>query len=116
MSAHEDGGATMSPELEYTQAEPKPLHTEFTRDGMRHVQIRREGNVAMFRLDTGGVEVVRVRVAKPQKLPNGTFAPWRETYPSNEEFGRHGWYFMPQQRVDADAKFEQLKTDAHATA
>lgn len=97
-----------SPEIKYTERKPKPLRTEFYRDGMLHQQTRRVGNVAEFSITGGGCEVVMIRIAKPQKLPNGEMAPWRESYPSTGEFGTRGWYFMREQRAEAEAKFDSL--------
>lgn len=97
-----------SPEIKYTERKPKPLRTEFSRDGMLHRQVRRVGNIAEFSITGGGCEVVMIRIAKPQKLPNGEMAPWREAYPSTGEFGTRGWYFMREQRVEAEAKFDSL--------
>jgi hypothetical protein len=97
-----------SQEIEYTEHKPRPLHTEFYRDGMLHKQVRRTGNVAEFSISGGGCEIIRIRVAKPQKLPNGAIAPWRESYPSTGEFGTRGWYFMREQRDKADNKFDSL--------
>ena len=56
-----------SQEIEYTEHKPRPLHTEFYRDGMLHKQVRRTGNVAEFSISGGGCEIIRIRVAKPQK-------------------------------------------------
>ena len=97
-----------SPEINYTERKPKPLCTEFYRDGMLHRQTRRVGNVAEFSISGGGCEVVRIRIAKPQKLPNGVMAPWRESYPSTGEFGTRGWYFMREQKEAAETKFAAL--------
>jgi hypothetical protein len=94
--------------MNYTSKNPKPIRTEFVRDGMTHRQIKRTGNVAMFEIGrNGGVEVVLIRVAKPQKLPDGEMAPWRESYPSTGEFGTRGWYYVRDQRHTAERKFDE---------
>lgn len=62
----------------------------------------------MYSVSGGGFEVIRIRLGKPGVLPNGNPLPWRETYPTTEEFGRHGWYFMPTDRDQAEAKYEAL--------
>lgn len=92
----------------YTQQNPKPLRTEFIREGMTHRQIKREGNIAIFQIGLvePGFEVIVIRVAKPQKLPGGEMAGWREVYPSTSEFGVKGWYFAP--RLAAETKFAWL--------
>lgn len=97
------------PASKYTESNPRPLAKEFNREGMIHRQIKREGNVAMFSVGSGGgVEVALIRTAKPQKLPNGEWAPWRESYPSTGEFGSRGWYYMKDQRETAERKFAEL--------
>lgn len=95
-------------ESEYTEASPKKYPTEFTREGMKHQEVKRIGRVALYSVAEVGFEVVVIKIAKPQKLPNGETAPWRETYPGNEEFGRRGWYFMKSEKDGAQAKFEEL--------
>lgn len=99
-----------SPEIKYTERKHKPLRVSFFRDGMIHLQKKRVGNVALFELGTStiGCEVVMIRIAKPQKLPNGEMAPWREAYPSTGEFGTRGWYYMKEQLAEAEAKFDHL--------
>lgn len=93
----------------WSERNPRPLVTEFMRDGMKHVFIKRDGNVAMFGIGSrGGVEVVLIRKAKPQKLPTGDWAPWRESYPSTGEFGHRGWYYSPEQRERAERKYVEL--------
>lgn len=97
---------------EYTESNPRPLVTKFNRDGMTHTQVKRIGNVVMFSVGICGHEVAVIRTAKPQKLPTGDFAPWRESYPSNEEFGRRGWYYLNNDTASAEAKFAALVEDA----
>lgn len=98
-----------SPISPFTEKSPRPLATTFMRDGMSHRQIKRVGHVAMFEIGKGGgVEVVIVRKAKPQKLPGGVWAPWRESYPSTGEFGSRGWYYMRDERERAERKFAEL--------
>lgn len=94
----------------YTEKKPKPLTVSFMRDGMLHRQIKRIGNVAIFEVGMSGLgyEVIKIRIAKPQKLPGGLIAPWREAYPSTGEFGTRGWCFMREQRAEAEAKFDLL--------
>lgn len=115
--------SSASPSLlpEYSQTNPKPLRTEFARDGLSYKQLKRtprlqpeptlvttELGAAMYSVSGGGFEVIRIRLGKPGVLPNGNPLPWRETYPTTEEFGRHGWYFMPTDRGQAEAKYEAL--------
>ena len=94
---------------QFTALNPRPLVTEFSRIGVIHRQIRREKNVTMFSVGAkGGVEIAVIKVAKPQKLPNGEMAPFRETYPSDSEFGSRGWYYSADQREVAERKFAEL--------
>lgn len=97
---------------EYTESNPRPLATQFSRDGMRHTLVKRTGNATMFSVGLCGYEVAVIRTAKPQKLPTGDIAPWRESYPSNEEFGRRGWYYTRHDIATAEAKFAALVEDA----
>ncbi len=55
-----------------------------------------------------GHEIVRVRIAKEGKLPGGKVAPLRETYPGDEDFGTHGWYYDVKQLDEAAGKFQSL--------
>jgi hypothetical protein len=84
--------------MNYTEESPKPLATEFVRDGMTHTQISRIGNVAMFRVGktphAAGIEVAIIRVKKPSRFQGREIAGWREVYPQTSEFGVYGWYYQ----------------------
>jgi hypothetical protein len=95
----------------YTKESPRPVPAEFTRDGMRCRQIKREGRVVMVALgqtEKAGVEVMILSVAAPSKYPNGEDAPWREKYPGASQFGTAGWYYTPAQLEKAHAKYAEL--------
>lgn len=101
-----------------TQPQPRPLPTEFTRRGLHYRQVERTPKAAIYRVISGtqviGHEVVRIRCARESKLPNGAIAPFRELYPSDEDFGSSGWYFMGtnlEAILQTRAKFEELHVD-----
>jgi hypothetical protein len=75
---------------------------------MLHKQIKRVGNVAMFEVRGAGVEIALIRIAKPAEMPGGAMVPWREIYPSTEEFGSKGWYFPDSDRDEAERRFTLL--------
>jgi hypothetical protein len=61
--------------------------------------VKRTGNIAIYQ--SGDIiEVIRIRIAKPATLPSGTILPWRETYPSSEQFGSHGFVYTPASHRD----------------
>jgi hypothetical protein len=80
---------------------------------MTHRLVKRVGLVAIYSVsgENGGREVVKLKLAKPQKFPGG-WAPWRESYPGNEEFGSRGWYFTPGDHARAEEKFNQIIAEA----
>jgi len=91
---------------------PRPLAESFSKHGHTYRQRIRKGFVAIFEVLMGtrllGFEVVQIRIAPEAKLPGGKTAPVREVYPSDEEFGRKGWYFMKNQETDAVNRFDSL--------
>lgn len=60
-------------------------------------ELKREGDVAIFSLSNKthllGYEVIIIRSRK-ESLLFGNVLPEAEYGPSNEEFGRFGWYFV----------------------
>ncbi len=87
---------------------PRPIALTFNRHGFTYTQLQRQNKAAIYRVERAGFEVVRIREAKESKLPGGKIAPYREVYPSDEEFGSHGWYFLPNQEEAAYAKYKSL--------
>jgi hypothetical protein len=89
------------------------LLSQFDRDGFRHMQIAREGSVAIFRrtsLKSGSehFEVVLIRVEpKTRRLPSGsTRKAGSDIYPASSDWGRLGW--THQSRETAQARFDKL--------
>lgn len=91
---------------------PRPLALEFSRNGHVLTQMKRNDHAAIYSVDGRAFEVVRITTAKEVELPNGKTAPFREIYPNDEDFGRTGWYFMPEQAAAAQSKFEELSHGA----
>lgn len=88
----------------------RPLSTVVEKHGRKYTQLKRDGNVAMFVISGGGFEVIHIRIREEQKLPGGKIAPRRETYPSDEEFGTHGWYYPKEYADMAEQKFQTACT------
>jgi len=81
---------------EYTKQSPKALPLEVKANGTVYTQIKREGNIALYRghlkpsgQPERGYEIIKIRV-KPSASLKGTLVPWREAYPSSSEWGRYG--------------------------
>ena len=90
----------------------RTLATEFEFRGRAFLQIRRDGNVALYehtarippafgipadinppkRHGPPGYDVVQICVSPAQSI-RGRDYPEREVYPSDEDFGTHAWYF-----------------------
>lgn len=87
---------------------PRPLPLEFNRHGHTYKQLERNDRAAIYSVSGAGFELVRIRTAKESKLPGGAIAPFREVYPSDEEFGVHGWYFMPDEEAKMRQRFNEL--------
>lgn len=72
---------------------PEPLKLEFKKQGIRLRQERRNAKAAIYEVLTSlgnicGHEVVMVGSGI------GFDGVLRETYPSAEQFGKRGWYYM----------------------
>jgi len=84
------------------------MKTDFIKGGFHHIQIKREGGVAMFARTKNGrthFEVVRPISAPAYELAGIKF-PAGEHYPSSETWGQRGWTYVD--REDADTKFNAL--------
>lgn len=91
-----------------TTPSPQPLPHEFKRNGHVYTQVERNDRAAIYSVSGAGFEVIRIRIGKETTLPNGKVAPLRELYPNDEQFGRHGWYFMPQEMDKMRQKFQEI--------
>lgn len=90
----------------------KPLDTEITHDGRTLRQLKRTAKVAIYQL-TGernliyGYEVITIRVQKERER-FGRILPEREVYPPDSEFGKLGWSFGRNHKVEAFELFNRL--------
>ena len=92
------------------QTAEKPLATEFTTRGRIHTMIRREADVAIFKLEeeqwgTPGYEVILVQHVKAGKV-FGDFVEAHEAYPSSSRWGQQGW--TSPDLLSAEARFSRL--------
>ena len=92
------------------QTAEKPLATEFTTRGRIHTMIRREGDVAIFKLEeeqwgTPGYEVILVQHVKAGKV-FGDFVEAHEAYPPSSRWGQQGW--TSPDLLSAEARFSRL--------
>jgi hypothetical protein len=94
----------------------KPLRTDFTAKGFHHVQLKREGDIALFSKtgESGGVhsepfdagfEVIVVGRHDGYEF-NGVKAEPAESYPSNEMWGVKGWTYS--NLASAEKRFAKL--------
>lgn len=72
------------------------LKKHIRRDGFDLRMIERTGDVAIYEqtrhdIEITRYEVIKIRVAKAWKLPNGQEVPEHEAYPSSEQWGSLGW-------------------------
>lgn len=76
----------------------RPLETQFERSGFHHRQVKRVGNVAIFRRNRIGsatvhhFEVIRVLSHKGYTI-HGNVVPPSEFYPNSEDWGLHGFTY-----------------------
>jgi hypothetical protein len=94
----------------------KPLETNFTFKNFRHIQLKREGDVALFQKTSepgnhspeafeAGYEVVVVGRREAGEI-FGNIVEASETYPSNEQWGIKGWTYTNLK--DAEKRFSKL--------
>jgi hypothetical protein len=85
------------------------MKTEFTKDGFRHEQLMRSGQIALFERwkpdQPVHYEVVRIREHKAYKLGTAEI-PAGEHYPSTSSWGTDGFTYRDE--ADAVAKYRQL--------
>lgn len=87
----------------------KTVATTFTKNGFLHEQIRRTGNIAMYRRTKQGhahVEVVKIGRHNGRVLPDGGEIPPGEFYPSAETWGTYGFTYADE--AQAEAKFTEM--------
>jgi hypothetical protein len=83
----------------------KLLSESFTKGSVQYTQLRRDGNVALFKREKRSkncnwidFEVIRIQFRKggPYSAPSGAtgVSEDREVYPSDEDWGTHGFTFQ----------------------
>ena len=90
---------------------PKPLQFPFTRDGFNHELLKRECLVCLVKRSKPAhwhFEVVKLKI-KPSQEFNGVLYPLREAYPSNEEWGTHGFTYHASQLDQAKEQYLSLQ-------
>src|SRR5690348_14859316 len=95
----------------------KPLVTEFESKGFIHSQIKREGDIALFkrtRDKKDHYEVIRVKSHDGFKIP-GTelFSDPAEYHPGDKAWGNDGWTYT--NKCKAEEKFNELVFDVKFT-
>jgi hypothetical protein len=91
----------------------KTLQFPFKRDGFTHELLKRERLVCLVRRskpEHWHYEVVRLRI-EPGKERFGTFFPEHERYPSNEEWGTHGFTYLSSDLKRAEERWLELLAD-----
>lgn len=98
----------------------KPLETEFTKNGFRFRQIRREGDIAIFHklaleglprsaphtsTYDAGFETAVISRHDGYEMAGNKFDP-AEMYPSNEQWGTKGWTYHTL--YEAELRFDRL--------
>ena len=90
----------------------KQLAAELKHKGVPLRLVKREKAVAMYAVGKcGAVEVIKIGHSPDRDVVmDGVTVHYEEceTYPSTEQFGSRGWYYMPQQRELAEKKYNQL--------
>lgn len=110
ISTHHSHALNMTKSIEqteFTETAPRPHPNAWRENGFHHEIIKRRGPVVLVRKTRPGTvwvngqtippssaeswEVARLRLDRPHTFPNGASYPWRESYPSPEEWGERGW-------------------------
>src|SRR6478609_11290217 len=90
----------------------KNLPFSLTRHGLTLRQIKRNAKAAIYSVGGRGREVFKVKLNKAwtvkDKAGNPVTVEAAEGYPSDEDFGKIAWYYMPGQEHVAERKFEEL--------
>lgn len=93
----------------------EPLEQNIKSQGFLLTQIKRCGNIAIYErtnIDTGSKHYEVIRINKVKKLIDFDTRTYSETdfiekYPSNEMFGKNGWYYKTLSQ--AEVQFNILK-------
>lgn len=91
------------------------LEKEIRRHGFIYTQIKRTASCALYAVQTKsggllGYEVIKIKIAPAVFMKiTEKWVPEREVYPSDEEFGERGWYFInPQEKEKAESRYLKL--------
>jgi len=95
----------------------KTLEFPFTKKSWTHELIKREGPVVLVRRHKQGhmahfeVILLRERLEETfQRAGREIHMPYREVYPSSEDWGTYGFTFPSAEREKAEKKFDKLCT------
>lgn len=90
----------------------KPLPKTFRKSGFDFEQLKRIGNVALYRKTNGNIEsfeLVKVQAHDGYFIKDVEMPP-AEFYPSSEQWGTNGWTFTT--RDEAELMFQKLAKGA----
>ena len=96
---------------------PKKLLPCFKRQGYLYKLIQRSGNVILYEALSSkkeklkGYVVAKIRIKGGETAPNGEYIPPREKFPSPSDFGKYGWFYMPESLQIAMNHFFELCED-----
>lgn len=86
----------------------KTLGTEIRYQGRLMKQVKRDGRVAMYKIqEPYGYEVIVIR-ERPDHDAFGKHFPAAESYPSSEEWGTYGWSYKTEDLAGAEKRFALL--------
>ena len=93
----------------------KTLPTKFRKDGFLFQQLKRDGDLSLYRKTKDAIggpivswEIVRIRTAaSAYTFPNGSIVEaGDESYPGNESWGSHGFTYSDEET--ARKRFKQM--------
>lgn len=95
-----------------------PLATTFTFRGSTFRQLKRSGKVALYSRGVDdaidGFEVIRIKDLPEATWPNGKVTEAHEGYPSDNDFGTRGWYYMVGDVDRAEARYRRESRQAES--
>ena len=86
----------------------------FKRQGYLYKLIQRSGNVSFYKALSSkketleGYVVAKIRIKDGETAPNGDYIRPREKFPSPSEFGKYGWFYLPESFHSAKEHFLNL--------
>ena len=94
--------------------ETLPSFKHHKRQGFDYSLVKRDGRIAWYEArylngsEPVGYIVIKIRTKKASKLPSGYITAYREVFPSPSEYGKLGWFYMPEKRFACEAHFMEL--------